>query len=351
MDFLHSDLWSKLFTSVDIGVDLGTANILVFLKGRGIVLREPSVVAVDKTSGKIVAMGKEAKEMLGRTSGNIVAVRPLRQGVIADYDITQMMLENIIQKVAGKSLFLKPRVMICIPSGVTTVEKRAVLEACTQSGASKTFLIEGPMAAAMGAGLDVGECHGCMVVDIGGGTSDVAIISLGGVVVSEALRIGGDDFDEAIIRYVKKEHNVLLGDGTAEEIKIKIGTVSKKLSNQGEEIVRGRDLVTGLPTTVRVTSQETARALGEPLGMLLACIRRVLEKAPPELAADIVERGIVLTGGGALLDGIAELIQDVTGLTTQVAESPLECVALGTGKALTSIDMLQDNAAMVNYKF
>jgi len=350
-DLLNNDWLNKLFTSVDIGIDLGTANILVFLKGRGIVLREPSVVAMDKTSGKVVAMGKEAKEMLGRTPGNIVAVRPLRQGVIADYEITQMMLENIIQRVAGKSLFVKPRVMICIPSGVTTVEKRAVLEACAQSGAAKTFLIEEPMAAAMGAGLDVGDYHGCMVMDIGGGIADVAVISLGGVVVSEALRIGGDDFDDAIIRYVKKEHNVLLGDSTAEEIKIKIGTVSKKLSKQGEEIVRGRDLVTGLPATVRVTSQEVARALTDPLTMLLACLRRVLEKTPPELAADIIEGGIVLTGGGALLDGIAELIQGVTGITTRVAESPLECVALGTGKALTNIGMLKDNAAMVNYKF
>ena len=351
MDFFTEDFFGKLFTSVDIGVDFGTDNIIVFLQGRGIVLREPSVVAMDKTTGKVVAMGKEAKEMLGRTPENIVAVRPLRQGVVADYDITQMLLESIIKRVAGKSIFFKPRVMICIPSGVTTVEKRAVLEAATQAGAAKTFLIEEPMAAAMGAGLDVNDCHGCMVIDIGGGTSDAAIISLGGVVVSEALRIGGDDFDEAIVRYVKKEHNVLLGEGTAEEIKMKIGTVSRNIGKQGEEYVKGRDLTTGMPTTVRVTAQETARALAEPMNLLLACIKRVLEKAPQELAADIVESGIVVTGGGALLDGIAELIQDTTGLATKVAESPLECVALGTGKALTNMGMLKNSSSMQKYKF
>jgi rod shape-determining protein MreB len=351
MNFFNDDFFGKMFTSVDIGIDLGTANILVFLKGRGIVLREPSVVAMDKATGKIMAMGKEAKEMLGRTPDNIVAVRPMRRGVIADYDITQMMLESIIKRVAGKSLFFKPRVMICIPARVTTVEKRAVLEATVQAGAAKTFLIEEPMAAAMGANLNVNECRGAMVMDIGGGTSDVAVISLGGIVVAESLRIGGDDFDEAIVRYVKKERNLLLSDSAAEEIKMKIGTVSKKLGKTGDEVIHGSDLITGLPATALITPQETTKALAEPLGMLLACIKRVLEKTPPELAGDIIERGIVLTGGGALLDGIAERIEEGTGITTTVAESPLDCVALGTGKALANISALKDSSELEKYKF
>lgn len=351
MKIFFNDFISKFFTSVDIGIDLGTANILVFLKGRGIVLREPSVVALDRESGKIVAMGRQAKYMLGRTPENIVAIRPLREGVIADYDTTQLLLENVMQKVAGKSLFFKPRVMICIPSSVTTVEKRAVLEAAMQSGAAKTFLIEEPMAAAMGAGLDVGMSHGCMVVDIGGGTTDVAIISLGGVVVSESLRIGGDKFDEAIVRFVKKEHNVLLGERTAEDIKINIGSVRKNPLHQQELVVRGRDLVSGLPTTVKITTAETARAMAEPIGMLLATVRSVLEKTPPELASDIVESGIVLTGGGALLDGLSQLIQEETRITTKVADSPLECVALGTGKALANLPLLKNNTFMEKHKY
>ena len=244
-----------LFKSVDIGVDLGTANILVYLKGSGIVLREPSVVAIDRNTNKILAIGEEAKTMLGRTPGNIVAIRPLREGVIADYDITQSMLEHVIQRVAGKSLFFKPRVVICIPSGVTTVEKRAVLEAAIQSGAAKTYLVEEPIAAAMGAGLEISESRGAMVVDIGGGTTDVAVMSLGGIVVSDSLRVGGDKFDEAIIRFVKKEHNVLIGEPTAEEIKIKVATVFKG-HRQSEIEIRGRDLVSGLPTTLKLTSEE-----------------------------------------------------------------------------------------------
>ncbi len=339
----------RLFKSVDIGVDLGTANILVYLKGSGIVLREPSVVAIDRNTNKILAIGEEAKTMLGRTPGNIVAIRPLREGVIADYDITQSMLENVIQRVAGKSLFFKPRVVICIPSGVTTVEKRAVLEAAIQSGASKTYLVEEPIAAAMGAGLEISESRGAMVVDIGGGTTDIAVMSLGGIVVSDSLRVGGDKFDEAIVRFVKKERNVLIGEPTAEEIKMKVATVFKG-NRQAEIEVRGRDLVSGLPTTIKLTSEEIYRALQEPVSMLVSCVRSVLEKTPPELSSDIIDRGIVLTGGGALLDGMAELLQAETGIVTIVADSPLECVAVGTGKVLSSLQKLKDSVVMTQNK-
>ena len=339
----------RLFKSVDIGVDLGTANILVYLKGSGIVLREPSVVAIDRNTNKILAIGEEAKTMLGRTPGNIVAIRPLREGVIADYDMTQSMLENVIQRVAGKSLFFKPRVVICIPSGVTTVEKRAVLEAAIQSGASKTYLVEEPIAAAMGAGLEISESRGAMVVDIGGGTTDIAVMSLGGVVVSDSLRVGGDKFDEAIVRFVKKEHNVLIGEPTAEEIKMKVATVFKG-NRQAEIQVRGRDLVSGLPTTIKLTSEEIYRALQEPVATLVSCVRSVLEKTPPELSSDIIDRGIVLTGGGALLDGMAELLQAETGIVTIVAENPLECVAVGTGKVLSSLQKLKDSVIMTHNK-
>ena len=339
----------QLFKSVDIGVDLGTANILVYLKGSGIVLREPSVVAIDRNTNKILAIGEEAKTMLGRTPGNIVAIRPLREGVIADYDMTQSMLENVIQRVAGKSLFFKPRVVICIPSGVTTVEKRAVLEAAIQSGASKTYLVEEPIAAAMGAGLEISESRGAMVVDIGGGTTDIAVMSLGGVVVSDSLRVGGDKFDEAFVRFVKKERNVLIGEPTAEEIKIKVATVFKG-NRQTEIEVRGRDLVSGLPTTIKLTSDEIYRALKEPVATLVSCVRSVLEKTPPELSSDIIDRGIVLTGGGALLDGMPELLQAETGIATIVADRPLECVAVGTGKVLSSLQKLKDSVIMTQNK-
>ena len=339
----------RLFKSVDIGVDLGTANILVYLKGSGIVLREPSVVAIDRNTNKILAIGEEAKTMLGRTPGNIVAIRPLREGVIADYDMTQSMLENVIQRVAGKSLFFKPRVVICIPSGVTTVEKRAVLEAAIQSGASKTYLVEEPIAAAMGAGLEISESRGAMVVDVGGGTSGIAVKRLGGVVDSDSLRVGGDKFDEAIVRFVKKEHNVLIGEPTAEEIKMKVATVFKG-NRQAEIEVRGRDLVSGLPTTIKLTSEEIYRALQEPVATLVSCVRSVLEKTPPELSADIIDRGIVLTGGGALLDGMAELLQAETGIPTIVADNPLDCVAVGTGKVLSSLQKLKDSVIMTHNK-
>lgn len=332
----------NMFGSMDIGVDLGTANVLVYIKGKGIVLREPSVVAIDRDSNRILAIGEEARRMLGRTPGNIIAIRPLREGVIADYDTTESMLRHFIQKVAGKNFFFKPRIMICIPSGVTTVEKRAVLEAAIQAGARKTFLIEEPLAAALGAGLVISEACGSMVVDIGGGTTDVAVLSLGGIVVSESLRIGGDKFDEALVRYVKKEHNVLIGERTAEEIKITVGTAFPTGRNETMEI-RGRDLVSGLPKTVRITSAETREALAEPISLIVDCVKAVLEKTPPELAADIVDRGIVMTGGGSLIHGLDRLINQETGIPTYLAEDPLSCVALGTGKALDAMEMLQDS--------
>jgi rod shape-determining protein MreB len=326
---------------MDIGVDLGTANVLVYIKGKGIVLREPSVVAIDRDSNRILAIGEEARRMLGRTPGNIIATRPMREGVIADYDTTESMLRHFIQKVAGKNFFFKPRIMVCIPSGVTTVEKRAVLEAAMQAGASKTYLIEEPLAAALGAGLEIAEPCGAMVVDIGGGTTDVAVLSLGGIVVSESLRIGGDKFDEALIRHVKKEYNILIGERTAEEIKVAIATAYPNGRNETLEI-RGRDLVSGLPKTLRVNSAETRDALAEPVALIVECVKSVLEKTPPELAADIVDRGIVMTGGGSLIHGLDKLINQETGIPTYLAEDPLSCVALGTGKALDSLESLQD---------
>lgn len=330
-----------MFGTMDIGVDLGTANVLVYIKGKGIVLREPSVVAIDRDSNRILAIGEEARRMLGRTPGNIIAIRPLREGVIADYDTTESMLRHFIQKVAGKNFFFKPRIMVCIPSGVTTVEKRAVLEAAMQAGARKTYLIEEPLAAALGAGLEIAEPCGAMVVDIGGGTTDVAVLSLGGIVVSESLRIGGDKFDEALIRHVKKEYNILIGERTAEEIKVAIATAYPDGRNESMEI-RGRDLVSGLPKTIRMSSAETREALAEPVALIVECVKSVLEKTPPELAADIVDRGIVMTGGGSLIHGLDTLINQETGIPTYLAEDPLSCVALGTGKALDSLESLQD---------
>lgn len=336
-----------VFNSVDIGIDLGTANILVFIKGKGIVLNEPSVVAIDKDKNKILAVGEEARQMIGRTPGNIVAIRPLKEGIIADYTITQKMLEYVVTKVAGKSFFSKPRIMVCIPTGITSVEKRAVLEATMQAGASRTYLIEEPLAAALGAGLDIAAASGSMVVDIGGGTTDIAVLSLGGVVVDASLRIGGDAFDEAIIRYVKRIHNVLIGERTAEEIKINVATVHPD-GRQIEQEIRGRDLITGLPTTIKVSSEDGRKALREAIASLVAKIRSVLEKCPPELSADIVDKGIYLTGGGALLDGIDKVLQDETGINTYIAEQALDCVALGTGKALADLNKLRPGSVVGN---
>ena len=333
--------------STDIGVDLGTANVLVYVKGKGIVLREPSVVAIDKDSNRVLAIGEEARRMLGRTPGNIVAIRPLREGVIADYDTTESMLRHFIRKVAGKSLFFKPRIMVCIPSGVTTVEKRAVLEAAMQAGARKTYLSEEPLAAALGAGLDIAEPCGAMVVDIGGGTTDVAVLSLGGIVVSESLRIGGDRFDESLVSFVKKEYKIMIGERTAEEMKVQIGTAFPNSRNETME-VRGRDLLSGLPKTVRITSEETREALAEPVALIVQCVKSVLENTPPELASDIMDRGIVMTGGGSLLHGLDRLIQEETGIPTYLAEDPLSCVALGTGKALESLENLEESLLTLN---
>jgi len=328
-----------MFKNLDIGIDLGTANILVYVKGKGIVLKEPSVVAIDKVKNKVLAVGNDAREMLGRSPGSIQAIRPLKEGVIANYTVTQKLLAYVIQKVAGRSMFFKPRVMTCVPIGITSVEKRAVMEATTQGGASKTYLIEEPLAAALGAGIDISVPRGNMVVDIGGGTTDIAVLSLGGIVVDASIRIGGDHFDECIIKFVKKEHNVSIGERTAEEIKMKVATVSKDGRNENIT-VRGRDLVTGLPTTFTVNSSECREALEDSVASLMATVRNVLEKCPPELAADIVDNGIYMTGGGALLDGLAEVMQKETGITTHIAENPLDCVALGTGKALENLDKL-----------
>ena len=311
----------------DIGIDLGTASVLVYAKGKGVVLKEPSVVAFDRDTNKIKAIGEEARLMLGRTPGNIVAVRPLRQGVISDYTVTEKMLSYFINRTVGKSIFgRKPRISVCVPSGATEVEKKAVEDATYQAGAREVSIIEEPVAAAIGAGIDIAKPCGNMIVDIGGGTADIAVISLGGVVVSTSIK-----FDEAIVRYMRKKHNLLIGERTAEDIKINIGTVYKRPENATMD-VRGRNLVTGLPKTVTVTSEETEEALREPAYQIVDAVHNVLERTPPELAADISDRGIVLTGGGSLIQGLEELIESKTGINTMTAEDPLTAVAIGTGK-------------------
>ena len=316
---------------MDIGIDLGTASILVYVKGKGVVLKEPSVVAFDRDTNRIKAIGEEARLMLGRTPGNIVAVRPLRQGVISDYTVTEKMLKYFIQKAVGKQRFRKPLISICVPSGVTEVERKAVEDAAFQAGARDVKIIEEPIAAAIGAGIDIARPCGNMIVDIGGGTSDIAVISLGGTVVSTSIKIAGDDFDDAIVRYMRKKHNLLIGERTAEDIKIRIGSAFPRPETE-EMDVRGRNLVTGLPKTITVTSQETEEALKDTTLQIVEAVHSVLEKTPPELAADIADRGIVLTGGGSLLYGLEELIESKTGITTMTAEEPMTAVALGTGK-------------------
>ena len=316
---------------MDIGIDLGTASILVYVKGKGVVLKEPSVVAFDRDTNRIKAIGEEARLMLGRTPGNIVAVRPLRQGVISDYTVTETMLKYFIQKAVGKQRFRKPLISICVPSGVTEVERKAVEDAAFQAGARDVKIIEEPIAAAIGAGIDIARPCGNMIVDIGGGTSDIAVISLGGTVVSTSIKIAGDDFDDAIVRYMRKRHNLLIGERTAEDIKIRIGSAFPR--PEVEEVdVRGRNLVTGLPKTITVTSEETEEALKDTTLQIVEAVHSVLEKTPPELAADIADRGIVLTGGGSLLYGLEELIESKTGITTMTAEEPMTAVAIGTGK-------------------
>lgn len=317
--------------STDIGIDLGTASILVYAKGKGVVLKEPSVVAFDRDTQKIKAIGEEARMMLGRTPGNIIAVRPLRKGVISDYTVTEKMLRYFIQKALGKKIHRKLNISVCVPSGVTEVEKKAVEDAAYNVGAREVFIIEEPIAAAIGAGIDIAKPCGNMIVDIGGGTSDIAVISLGGTVVSTSVKIAGDDFDEAIVRYMRKKHNLLIGERTAEDVKIKVGTCYP-LSEDMSLDVRGRNLVTGLPKTVTVTSSEVEEALRETTIQIVEAVHSVLEKTPPELAADIADRGIVLTGGGAMLRGLDELIESKTGINTMVAEEATTCVAIGTGK-------------------
>lgn len=315
----------------DIGIDLGTASILVYVKGKGVVLKEPSVVAFDRDTNRIKAIGEEARLMLGRTPGNIVAVRPLRQGVISDYTVTEKMLKYFIQKAVGKQRFRKPLISICVPSQVTEVERKAVEDAAFQAGARDIKIIEEPIAAAIGAGIDIARPCGNMIVDIGGGTSDIAVISLGGTVVSASIKIAGDDFDDAIVRYMRKKHNLLIGERTAEDIKIRIGSAYPRPESVTVD-VRGRNLVTGLPKTITVTSEETEEALKDTTSQIVEAVHSVLEKTPPELAADIADRGIVLTGGGSLLYGLEELIESKTGITTMTAEDPMTAVAIGTGR-------------------
>lgn len=325
----------------DLGIDLGTASVLVYVKGKGIVLKEPSVVAIDQNTDKLLAVGEEARRMLGRTPGNIVAVRPMKDGVISDYEITERMLKYFIRKAIGKTIF-KPRVIVCVPSGVTEVEKRAVIDASNQAGAIKTFLMEEPIAAAIGAGLDITEPSGNMIVDIGGGTTDVAVISLGGIVVSRSIKVAGDECDEAITKYIRKKYNMMIGERSAEELKISIGCAYKKEEEEYKE-VRGRNLLTGLPMTVNVSTSDMLEALKDPVQEIIDTVHSVLERTPPELAADISNKGIILTGGGALLYGLDKLIEERTGIPTKVADEPVSCVARGTGKALDWIHVFDND--------
>jgi rod shape-determining protein MreB len=335
----------------DIGVDLGTANVLVYVKGKGIVLQEPSVVAIDRDTGRIIAVGDEARKMLGRTPGNIIAIRPLRDGVIADYDVTEKMLRYFISKADGSlKLFFRPRIMVCIPSGVTGVEERAVRQAAVQAGAKEAHLIEEPLAAALGAGIDIAQPSGSMVVDIGGGTTDIAVLSLGGIVYSKSLRVGGDKFDEAIVRYIRKEYNLAIGERTAEELKMEVGTAYLPGAADKQMEIRGRDMISGLPQGVVVTHRQVHEAIKETLDLVVAGVKEVLERTSPELAADIINSGIIMTGGGSLLDGIDRLLSQETGLPVNIAEDPLSCVAKGTGLALNTLGVLSAAGKGKGYK-
>jgi rod shape-determining protein MreB and related proteins len=326
-----------------MAVDLGTANTLVYVRGRGIVLSEPSVVAIDQRSGEVHAVGIEAKRMLGRTPGNISAIRPLKDGVIADFDVTEQMLRHFIQKV-HQNRWAHPRVVVCVPSGVTGVEKRAVEEATLSAGARSAFLIEEPMAAAIGAGLPVAEPTGNMVVDIGGGTTEVAVISLGGIVCAQSIRVGGDELDEAIISYVKKEYKLMIGSQTAEEVKLEIGS-AYPLREEVQAEIRGRDMITGLPKTVVLSSEDVREALEEPMLQIIDAVKSTLDKTPPELASDIMDRGIMLAGGGSLLQGLDERLRRETEMPIHVAESPLTCVAVGSGRSLEEFEVMQKASA------
>lgn len=340
-------MFGKLFSffSSDIGIDLGTANTLVYVKDRGIVLREPSVVAVKYGTNEVLAVGDDAKRMLGRTPGNIVAIRPLRDGVIADFDVTEAMLRHFIRKVHSRRGLVRPRVVIAVPSGITEVEKRAVKESALQAGAREVYMIEEPMAAAIGVGLPVQEASGNMIVDIGGGTTEVALISLSGIVYSRSVRVAGDELDEAIVQYMKRAYSLMIGERTAEEIKIRIGSaypIEKEMTME----VKGRDMVAGLPKTITITSQEVREALVEPLNTIVDAVRVTLERCPPELSADLVDRGIMLAGGGALLRGLDKLLQEETGLPVHIADDPLSAVGVGTGMVLNELAFLQRVASM-----
>lgn len=325
----------------DMGIDLGTANTLVYVKGKGIVLREPSVVAINSATRKPLAVGAEAKLMIGRTPGNIVAIRPMKDGVIADFDITQTMLKKFIEKITAKSAFASPRIIVCFPSGVTEVEKRAILEATKQAGAREVVLMEEPMAAAIGAGLPVDEPTGSMIVDIGGGTTEVAVISLGGIVTAKSLRVAGDELDHAIISYIKKEYNLMIGERTAEAVKMELGSAFKIEGEPDRTMeIKGRDLISGLPKVIEISEAQIRDSLKEPVAAIIEAIKTTLEKTPPELSADIIEKGIMLAGGGALLRGLDELIKYETHMPVHIAESPLDCVALGAGKALENFDSI-----------
>lgn len=328
--------------SDDIGIDLGTANVCVYVKGKGIILQEPTVVALERETDDILAVGEEARQMLGRTPANIIAVRPLKDGVISDYDITERMLKYFIKKSGGAGRFFKPRIMVCVPSGVTEVEKRAVQKAAMQAGSKSVYLMEEPVAAAIGAGIDISKPDGVMVIDIGGGTTDIATISLGSIVTNASIKVAGDKFDDAIVKYMKREHKLYIGDRTGEDLKKNIGTAYEREESVSMEC-RGRDLATGLPKSVLVTSEEMLEALDEPLQSICDAVHSVLEKTPPELAADISNSGIMITGGGALLWGIDRRIKARTGIDVKIAENPMSCVAVGTGLALESIEMLENN--------
>ncbi|MDD3853626.1 MAG: rod shape-determining protein [Syntrophomonadaceae bacterium] len=333
----------------DIGIDLGTASVLVFKKGEDIVLHEPSVVAIDRNTDKVIAVGEEARQMLGRTPGHIVAIRPLKEGVIADYDTTEKMLTYFVRKVIGSRMFFKPRVIVCIPTGATDVEERAVRQATLASGARQAFIIEEPLAAALGAGINISEATGNMVVDIGGGTSDIAVLSLGGIVCNTSLRVGGDKFDEAIVRYIRREYNLMIGERTAEEFKMRVGTAYVTKINKANAMeVRGRDLLTGLPKTINITAEESWAAMQEPITAVIEGVKKVLEITPPELAADIVNNGIVMTGGGALLDGLDILLSKETNLPVHIADDPICCVAKGTGKALVEMNLLSRTGSKIS---
>ncbi len=325
---------------MEIGIDLGTASVLVYIKDKGIVLQEPSVVSIDTSTDEILAVGVEARKMLGRTPGNIQAIRPLKDGVISDYEITERMLRYFIKKTCGRSRLFRPKIIVCVPSGVTGVEKRAVIDATTEAGGGKTYLIEEPIAGAIGAGLDITNADGNMIIDIGGGTTDIAVISLGGIVVSNSIKVAGDKFDDAIIKYMRKSHNILLGERTAEEIKVNIGTAYPRKEAIKMDC-RGRDLITGLPKTISVTADEMLEALADPINSIAEAVHSVLEKTPPELASDISNKGIVMTGGGALLYGLNKLIEKRTGIPVYVAEDPISCVAKGTGMSLNHLDVLE----------